>query len=172
MEPYQDWLIFNPSGTFFLILMYLLHMSEKVALRLRRYDLQANHFYIGLGGEKGWLTEKSRLANPTQDERLIYGLCKKFLQKSWHSEGIHQVQVTALNPHSVVGQLMLFNNDEKIGLGKTYHQAMDNINQRYGELCLAPARLLNRSSMPNVIAPAWKPFGHRQTIDKTKEEQS
>jgi nucleotidyltransferase/DNA polymerase involved in DNA repair len=28
----------------------------------------------------------------------------------------------------------------------------------------ARARLLNRSSMPNVIAPAWKPFGHRQTL--------
>ena len=34
----------------------------------------------------------------------------------------------------------------------------------YGEFALAPARLLNRSSMPNVIAPAWKPYGHRQTL--------
>ena len=41
---------------------------------------------------------------------------------------------------------------------------MDSINERYGEFTLAPARLLNRSSMPNVIAPAWKPYGHRQTI--------
>ena len=41
---------------------------------------------------------------------------------------------------------------------------MDAVNRRYGEFVLAPARLLNRSSMPNVIAPAWKPSGHRQTI--------
>jgi DNA polymerase-4 len=41
---------------------------------------------------------------------------------------------------------------------------MDEINRRYGEFALAPARLLGRSSMPNVIAPAWKPYGHRQTI--------
>jgi DNA polymerase-4 len=41
---------------------------------------------------------------------------------------------------------------------------MDAINQRYGEFALTPARLLNRSSMPNVIAPAWKPFGHRKTV--------
>ena len=154
------------------LLMYLLHMTEKVATRLRRYDLQANHFYIGLKTSEGWLTTKPRLANPTQDERLIYALCKKFLQQQWHGEGIHQVQITALNPHSLTGQLMLFNNNEEISSGKTYHNAMDKINQRYGELSLAPARLLNRSSMPNVIAPAWKPFGHRQTIDKTKEEQS
>ncbi len=155
-----------------ILLMYLLHMSEKVATRLRRYDLQANHFYIGLKTADGWLTIKPRLANPTQDERLIYGLCKSFIKHNWQGAGIHQVQITALNPHSLSGQLMLFNNNNDINSGKTHHHVMDNINQRYGELSLAPARLLNRSSMPNVIAPAWKPFGLRQTIDKTKEEQT
>lgn len=151
------------------VLMYLLHMSEKVAVRLRRYELQARHFYIGLNTAAGWLTFKSRLANPTQDERLIYGLCKEFLRAQWQGEGVHQVQVTALDPHSITGQLLLFETDDAVALGKTHHHVMDNINQRYGELSLAPARLLNRSTMPNVIAPAWKPFGHRQTIDKTKE---
>jgi len=151
------------------LLMYLLHMCEKVATRLRRYDLQANHFYIGLNSADDWLTAKPRLANPTQDERLIYALCKTFLEQNWHGEGIHQVQITALNPHSVTGQLMLFNNNEK---SHTHHKVMDMINERYGELSLAPARLLNRSSMPNVIAPAWKPFGLRQTISKTKEVKS
>ncbi|GMR16360.1 MAG: DNA polymerase IV [Gammaproteobacteria bacterium] len=151
------------------LLMYLLHMSEKVAARLRRYDLQANHFFIGLNTSEGWLTVKPRLANPTQDERLIYGLCKKFLEHDWQGAGAHQVQVTALNPHSVIGQLLLFENNDDLSSGKTHHHVMDDINARYGELSLAPARLLNRSSMPNVIAPAWKPFGHRQTIEKTKE---
>ncbi|MFK5947363.1 MAG: DNA polymerase IV [Methylococcales bacterium] len=154
------------------VLMYLLHMSEKVAARLRRYAFQANHFYIGVNTSTGWLTTKPRLATPTQDERLIYGLCKKFIEDEWNGTGIHQVQITALNPHSVTGQLNLFSNDDAIGLDKTHHKVMDNINQRYGELSLAPARLLNRSTMPNVIAPAWKPFGLRQTTDKTKEEQT
>ena len=150
------------------LLMYLLHMTEKVAARLRRYELQACHFYIGLNSAEGWLTHKSRLANPTQDSRLIYALCKQFLNNAWQGEGIHQVQVTALDPHSVTGQLLLFETNDAVVSGKTHHHVMDNINQRYGELSLAPARLLNRSTMPNVIAPAWKPFGHRQTIDKTK----
>jgi DNA polymerase-4 len=44
------------------------------------------------------------------------------------------------------------------------YQTIDAINFRYGEFALAPARLLFRSDMPNVIAPAWKPFGHRETI--------
>ncbi|MFK5913830.1 MAG: DNA polymerase IV [Woeseiaceae bacterium] len=150
------------------LLMYLLHMSEKVAARLRRYELQANHFYIGLKSSQGWITIKPRLANPTQDARLIYSLSKALLNNEWQGQGIHQVQVTALNPHSLNGQLSLFGSSES--LEKTHLPVMDKINQRYGELCLAPARLLNRSSMPNVIAPAWKPFGLRQTIDNTKED--
>ena len=45
---------------------------------------------------------------------------------------------------------------------------MDLINERFGEFKVAPAMLLNRSDMPNVIAPAWKPYGHRQTIPGTR----
>jgi DNA polymerase IV len=41
---------------------------------------------------------------------------------------------------------------------------MDDINTRFGEFTLSPATLLNRSTMPNVIAPAWKPTGHRRTV--------
>lgn len=154
-----------------IILTYMLHMCEKVAARLRRHQLQAKHFYIGLKTSLGWLDTRQRLANPTQDERLIYHLCTLFLEQGWQGEGVHQLQITALDPHSVTGQLLLFDsNDNDIHLGKTYHQVMDHINHRYGELSLAPARLLNRSSMPNVIAPAWKPYGHRQTIERTTEK--
>lgn len=151
------------------LLTYLLHMCEKVGSRLRRYNLHANHFYIGVNTSNGWLTTKPKLANPTQDERLLYGLCKTFIESEWQGDGVHQVQITALNPHSTTGQLSLFDNKADT---TTHHKVMDNINERYGELCLAPARLLNRSSMPNVIAPAWKPFGHRQTIDNTKEDKA
>jgi DNA polymerase-4 len=42
--------------------------------------------------------------------------------------------------------------------------AMDRINEKYGQFTLMPAKLLNRSSMPDVISPAWKPTGHRRTI--------
>ena len=42
--------------------------------------------------------------------------------------------------------------------------AVDHINRRYGEFTIAPSRLIDRSTMPNVIAPAWRPSGHRKTI--------
>lgn len=145
------------------IVMYLLHMSEKVALRLRRHQLQAQTFSIGLLTRAGWLGATYRTSTPSYDGKVITQLTRQMLDECWRGEGVHQVHITALDPRPVDGQLELF-----AELATTEHgarnQAMDVINQRYGELTLAPARLLNRSDMPNVISPAWKPTGPRQSI--------
>lgn len=145
-----------------MLLLYLLHMSEKVAARLRRHQLAAKTFYIGLRTRHTWIDNKYHCALTTNDGRNIFTLCKLLLQNVWKNEGIYQVQICALDPKPVNGQLELFydNNDRR----DRYLMAQDKINRRYGELKVLPARLLKRSSMPNVIAPAWKPFGHRQTI--------
>lgn len=153
-----------------IILTYLLHMSEKVAARLRRHNLKAQHFSINLRNSTEWIGEKVKSMFPTQDGHLIYKLSKQVLSKYWLGEGLHQVQVTATDPQPIDGQLELFN-ESTTQLQKS-NAVVDNINEKYGEFCLAPARLLHRSTMPNVIAPAWKPFGHRQTIDKTSSNNS
>ena len=44
------------------------------------------------------------------------------------------------------------------------NQALDAINGKFGDFTVAPMRVIGRSEMPNVIAPAWKPTGHRKTI--------
>lgn len=143
------------------LLLYLLHMSEKVASRLRRHSLQAQKFYIGLRCADGWLASKQRSVTATDDGHQIMLLCRQFLEQRWQGQGIHQLQVTALDPRPAHGQLDMFNQENEMS---GVNCVMDSINERYGEFTLAPARLLNRSSMPNVIAPAWKPYGHRQTI--------
>ena len=149
-----------------ILLTYLLHMSEKVATRLRRHQLAAQHFSIGLRTAHDWIGAKVKTVVATQDGQHIYQLGVQVLAQYWHKEGIHQVQVTATDPRPVNGQLELFD----AAAEHPHHHVMDKINDRYGEFSLAPARLLQRSSMPNVIAPAWKPFGHRQTIEKTTEK--
>ena len=144
------------------LLTYLMHMSEKVGARLRRHRLQARTFAIGLRMAEGWSGGKRQCALPTNDGRQIMALCRRVIDEAWQGQGIYQVQVTALDPVDSGKQLELFaamddSQDE-------VNTVMDTVNRRYGEFMLAPARLLKRSSMPNVIAPAWKPFGHRQTI--------
>lgn len=146
-----------------IILTYLLHMSEKLASRLRRHDMQAQHFFIGLCSQtRGWIGNQIKIIYPTNDGRLIFAACHHMLKLCWKNDPVNQVQVTALDPRLQNYQLDFFqyfdfkrNNVNKI---------VDAVNDRYGEFALAPARLLNRSSMPNVISPAWKPYGHRQTI--------
>jgi DNA polymerase-4 len=144
------------------LLTYLLHMSTKVGARLRRHQLQAQSFSIGLRAAEGWLGDRLQTALPTNDSRQIMALCRHVINNIWNGEAIHQVQVTALNPCDTDSQLELFAATDNIR--DEVNAAMDMVNRRYGEFALAPARLLNRSSMPNVIAPAWKPFGHRKTI--------
>ncbi len=139
---------------------WLLHMSEKVAARLRRHGLAASHFFVGLRTDSGWVSGKYRTLQPTDDGRAIMVLCRRLLDENWHGEGIHQVQVTALDPAPARQQLDLFD----APLTHAANGATDIVNNRFGEFTVAPARLLQRSDMPNVIAPAWKPFGHRQTI--------
>ncbi|MDH5765902.1 MAG: DNA polymerase IV, partial [Gammaproteobacteria bacterium] len=146
------------------ILTYLLHMAVKVSARLRRHKLEARTYFIGFKSYGGWLGNKVKLSRPHNDTQLLFQLCKNTLDQHWHGEGLIQVQVTALDPQPANLQLDLFETVVQHEEHKQLNNTVDRVNQRYGDMTLTPARLLNRSSMPNVIAPSWKPTGHRQSI--------
>jgi len=144
------------------ILTYFQHMSEKLASRLRKHQFKASHFYIGLKTEQGWLHTKAKLSMATDDGQTVFTQCRQFTMQYWHGEVAGQVQVTALNP-KVEKQADLF--DENLNSKRDHlNTAIDQINQRYGEFTVSPLRLIDRSAMPNVIAPSWQPSGHRKTI--------
>jgi DNA polymerase-4 len=144
---------------------YLMHMSEKLATRLRRHQLQAKYFSIKLRVNDGWLGDHFCCAVPTYDSHVIMDFCEQLIADYWQGEGVHGVQVTALDPMPAQQQMEMFMDDPvKETRQQRVNTVMDAVNIRYGEFALAPAQLLNRSSMPNVIAPAWKPYGHRQFI--------
>jgi DNA polymerase-4 len=139
-------------------------MCEKVAARLRRYDMQAGQLYVGLRLEapREDISQLFPLPYGMPDGKQLFELAWKFLRCRWRGEAVTQVQVTASDLRPASGQLDLFpegNNRVTRRFG-----AIDRINLRYGEFTVAPATLLNRSTMPNVIAPAWRPDGHRQHI--------
>ncbi len=146
------------------ILTYLQHMSEKLGARLRRHDMSAQHFSIGLRSlNSGWIGGRYATKQPTDDGADIYALAKRAMQEHWSSHCIiRQVQITAGDPQpsSMQGDLFETSSPQR----QKINHAIDEINQRYGELKCMPATLLNRSPTPNVIAPAWKPNGHRKTV--------
>jgi len=144
---------------------YLRHMCEKVAARLRRYDMQAGQLYVGLRLEISHNEDIGQLfilPYGLPDGGDMFGLARKFLAYRWHGEAVTHVQVTAARLRPASGQLDLFSTgDARVA---SRFSAIDRINTRYGEFTVAPAILLERSTMPNVIAPAWRPEGHRQHI--------
>jgi len=135
---------------------YLQHMSEKLAARLRRHEMAAHIFFIGFKQFDGsWAGNKCKLDYPTDDGKIIHYLAQRILKTYWHpNTNVMQVQITALDPHPQMIQPDLFGAPDK--RRHKVNKAVDRINQRYGELKIAPARLLNRSEMPNVIGPCQK----------------
>jgi DNA polymerase-4 len=145
------------------LLTYFQHMSEKVGVRLRKHKFQSDSFFIGVKTEQGWLSAKAKLQNSTDDGGTIYKLCVDFVEGYYLGQECRQVQVTALSPVHGKQQDLFIDNQTK-QKRESLNQALDNINERYGEFTVAPMRVIGRSEMPNVIAPAWKPTGHRKTI--------
>jgi DNA polymerase-4 len=144
------------------LLTYLSHMSERLAARLRRHQREGRDFWIGLRTSAGWIGDVCRVRTPTADGKQIYRLCLHVLATLWRGQGLFQVQITALDPKPGGQQSDLFEEDDDDRM--RLNTVMDRINDKYGEFTLAPGNLINRSDMPNVISPAWKPYGHRQTI--------
>jgi DNA polymerase-4 len=140
---------------------YLMHMAYKLGERLRANHLVADQFLFGLRLYRGWLSTRCRSLLPSDDEKVIYRLGEAWFRRHWQGQGIWQIRVVALNPAAPL-QPDLFQRKHPARLRA--HRAMDRINSRYGAMTLAPARLLKRSSMPDVISPAWKPLGHRKTV--------
>lgn len=146
------------------VLTYFQHMSEKVGSRLRRHGFQSDKFFIGIKTRhQGWLATKIKLPRATDDGALIYNLCRQFVDDCFRGEDSRQVQVTALNP-ALGEQPDLFIDDSQQKKRDALNSTVDQINERFGEFTVAPSRVIGRSEMPNVIAPAWKPNGHRKTV--------
>jgi len=144
-----------------IIQTYLRHMAHKLGERLRKHGLVAQQYLFGLRLYRGWLKTTARSTLPCDDDQVIYRLGQYWLRQQWRGQGIWQIRIVALDPKQPK-QADLFK--RKSQQRQRSHQVMDSINEKFGGLTLASARLLDRSSMPDVIAPSWKPTGHRKTV--------
>jgi DNA polymerase-4 len=150
------------------LITMLEQMAFKVAARLRRHRLTASRYEIGLRSADGWLGGRYAIAATSANTRRLMALARQMIDECWHGEGIFQCRITALDPQpegmqtDLIALLESFDEPEEPAVDRL----LDQVNDRYGEYALHPARLLRRNRMPNVIAPAWKPDGHRQTIQE------
>ena len=138
------------------------HMSEKVARRMRLHHYESNLFFVGLKTKKGWFSNQFKIDCYTNHGRDIFNLCRKLIDKVQFRYGIFQVQVTAINPRPINIQQDMFNHCEE--KTRKLDFTVDRINQRYGELTIAPARIINKLENPDVISPSWRPTGHKKSV--------
>ena len=82
--------------------MYLHHMAEKVAARLRKHQLEAQTYFIGVRIKDGWITQKIQAHIATNDGQQIKRLVNTFLRNIWQGQGCSQVQITALDPNCLL----------------------------------------------------------------------
>ncbi|MEE9413242.1 MAG: DNA polymerase IV, partial [Methylococcales bacterium] len=68
------------------LLTYFQHMSEKLASRLRKYQLQAQTFYIAVKSENEWIKTRSKTSVPVNDGLIIYHLCEQFIEDDWQAQ--------------------------------------------------------------------------------------
>lgn len=119
----------------------------------------SNRFFIG--GQS--YTESFAVTVNTQatnDGELIFDACKRVLNEHWRGQGIYSIQVTAIEPFTDVGQADLFTAQENNEVNK----AIDAINVKFGKNMVRKGLMMDDLKTPDVISPAWKPSGHRQTI--------
>ena len=86
---------------------------------------------------------------------LINSFCIK-------KNGIYQVQVTAINLRPVDVQEDLFI-DRQNDLNNIDY-VVDDVNNKFGDLTLRPARLSTKLETPDVISPSWRPQGCKKYL--------
>ena len=76
--------------------------------------------------------------------------------------GIYQVQVTAIHLRPINIQKDLFSEPENNTNSIDY--VIDDVNSKFGNLTLRPARLSKKLQAPDVISPSWRPKGFKKSL--------
>jgi DNA polymerase-4 len=139
---------------------HILQLSEKVGRRLRR----------GLyGGRTVSLTvryadfhtfsKQRRLRHAVNHGLDIYQAARGLLRETRLLQPVRLVGVSVSSLERRTVEIPLFVDERK---RKTAIEAMDEINDRYGEFTVTWGTLAERYRHARIISPAWRPTGDRQ----------
>ena len=152
---------------------YLLGLSEQVARRLRRKCYKGKTVFLVIRfPDFSHFSQQKTLKKFIDDEREIYQTALSILdQINIETLGVRLIGVSVSNLIKGTGQLSLFKPGNGFA-GEEWRkqillEAMDEINDRYGESTLTWGRLLDRVKIPHILSPAWRPYKH---LKEFKEE--
>ena len=137
--------------------IYLLRLSEMVGRRARRHDYMGKRISLVLRyTDFETFSRQCTLTDYTNDTHVIYGAALRLLHAIRMKRKIRLLGVslsTLINdPH----QIPLIAEERK---RRSVLQAMDRVNDKFGEFNLTWGSYLMQEREGGVISPSWKPSG-------------
>ena len=138
---------------------YLLSLSEQVARRLRRKHYKGKTVSLVIRfPDFSHFSQQKTIKEFIDDAREIYQTALSLLEQiNIETLGVRLVGVSVSNLIKGVGQLSLFREEWR---EQMLLEAMDEVNDRYGEFTLTWGRLLDKVKTTNILSPAWRPEKH------------
>lgn len=139
---------------------FLLQLSEMVGSRARRYSVAGKtvHLYVRYADFFSSWGKQTTLRNYTNQSDDIYRAALGILNSVELEQPVRLLGISLSNLNQETEQLPLFE-DERKKLFAT--QAMDKINQRYGDMMVTYGSILSGKEQAgsHVIPPSWRPDG-------------
>jgi DNA polymerase IV len=139
---------------------HVLQLSEKVGRRLRRGSYHGDTVCLTLRyADFQTFTRQRRLRHAVNHGLDIYSAVRELLRNIRLEQTVRLVGVSVSGLARNVEQMPLFGEERK----RTFvAEAMDDINDRFGEFTITWGTLADRHRHERIISPAWRPTGDRQ----------
>ena len=138
----------------------MLRLSEMVGRRTRDEDFSGKTISLTIRYKDfTTFTRQTTLKTPISKTRDIYSAANKILNTINLSQSVRLLGISLSNLVKNSKQLDLFLEDKK---QKQVTNAMDSVNNRFGDLTLTWGSLLNLEDRSKIISPAWRPEGPRK----------
>ncbi|MBI5695856.1 MAG: DNA polymerase IV [Nitrospirae bacterium] len=136
---------------------HLLHLSEKVGRRMRRNNYLGDTVTLTIRyADFRTFSQSMRFKKPINDGMAIFLSAMKLFTPLRLAMKVRLVGVSVSGLVCDPMQVSLFAEDRKRA---AVTEAMDMVNDRYGEFTVTWGTLLSRYNHKDVIAPAWRPTG-------------
>ena len=143
----------------YIIEKLIFQLSEQVGKRLRRDGYKGRTVCLTLRySDFSTFSKQRSIKRFIDDGREIFKEAMFIFEELYN--GLYGVRLAGVSVSNLIkdtAQLSLFEGEWK---KQRLLEAMDKINDRFGDFTLTWARLLNRSKDGNVISPGWRPSKH------------
>jgi DNA polymerase IV len=139
---------------------HILQLAEKVGRRLRRGSYRGHTVSLTLRySDFHTFSRQMKLDRSVNHGLDIYSSARELLRGLRLALPVRLVGVSVSGLEKNASQMPLFDDERH---RKFIAEAMDDINDRYGDFTVTWGTLAERHRHERIISPAWRPEGDRQ----------